>query len=194
MGVLHCLLDVQELGRARCLDAATRRCSSAYPFFSSIPICASIRARAASVPIPAHQAFQLLLLRTVRVSATTNQQRHHAPIHNHNLTHPPVDPALDQQRHIQDNPRLTPPPAPHHLQHLRDEVSAFIVCRGCSKTRKNREDVMKQNVHIMSTAGIAGNITEGAYSIVLSSGYTDNVDNGEVMYVLSCDCTNGTHV
>ena len=44
---------------------------------------------------------------------------------------------------------------------------------------------MKQNVHIMSTAGIAGNITEGAYSIVLSSGYTDNVDNGEVMYVPS---------
>ena len=44
---------------------------------------------------------------------------------------------------------------------------------------------MKQNVHIMSTAGIAGNVTEGAYSIVLSSGYTDNVDNGEDMYVRS---------
>ena len=44
---------------------------------------------------------------------------------------------------------------------------------------------MKQNVHITSMAGIAGNITEGAYSIVLSSGYTDNVDNGEGMYVPS---------
>lgn len=44
---------------------------------------------------------------------------------------------------------------------------------------------MRQNVHIMSTAGIAGNITEGAYSIVLSSGYTDNVDYGEFMYVRS---------
>jgi len=49
------------------------------------------------------------------------------------------------------------------------------------KTFATRDDLMKNNVHIMSTAGIAGNITEGAYSIVLSSGYTDNVDNGEVI-------------
>ena len=56
-----------------------------------------------------------------------------------------------------------------------------------------RDDLKKSNVHNRGLAGIAGNTKEGAYSIVLSNGYEDDVDEGDFMYVRSyslCDCTN----
>ncbi|KAK2461106.1 hypothetical protein APHAL10511_006885 [Amanita phalloides] len=45
-------------------------------------------------------------------------------------------------------------------------------------TYPSREALRRGGVHIQQTAGIAGNVTEGAYSIVLSSGYIDNKDEG----------------
>lgn len=36
-------------------------------------------------------------------------------------------------------------------------------------------------VHTQTVAGISGSIAKGAYSVVLSGGYVDDVDNGETM-------------
>jgi len=52
-------------------------------------------------------------------------------------------------------------------------------------TMNKRDDLKKRNVHNQQTAGIAGNTKDGAYSIVLSNGYEDDVDEGELMYVRS---------
>ncbi|KAF8628978.1 hypothetical protein AX15_003617 [Amanita polypyramis BW_CC] len=49
---------------------------------------------------------------------------------------------------------------------------------GLFRTFGSRDELKRFNVHNQLTAGIAGN-HEGAYSIVLSSGYIDNEDNGD---------------
>ncbi|KAF8346314.1 PUA-like domain-containing protein [Amanita rubescens] len=46
-------------------------------------------------------------------------------------------------------------------------------------TFARRDDLKKSNVHNQQTAGIAGNTKDGAYSIVLSNGYEDDVDEGD---------------
>lgn len=109
----------------RCRSATSPQLSNtvvAYRVFSSIPICAPIRARAASSLIPS----RFISRASCSCSGLRARQHNHAhpshpnaPVHNHNLPYPPIDPALNQKRHIQHNPRLAPPPAPHHLlQHL----------------------------------------------------------------------------
>ncbi|KAF8736777.1 hypothetical protein AX14_014009 [Amanita brunnescens Koide BX004] len=68
-----------------------------------------------------------------------------------------------------------------HYQNIQQESSTKFGSIGVPifTTFTSREDLRRQNVHIMRTAGISGTTTEGAYSIVLSSGYSDNVDEGD---------------
>jgi hypothetical protein len=44
-----------------------------------------------------------------------------------------------------------------------------------------RQDCAKAGVHIAPFAGIAGSAEHGAYSVVLSAGYEDDVDRGDVL-------------
>ncbi|KAG6810127.1 hypothetical protein H0H92_013185 [Tricholoma furcatifolium] len=48
---------------------------------------------------------------------------------------------------------------------------------------KNRADLVSSGVHALLRAGIHGNSTDGAYSVVLSYGYEDDNDDGETLYV-----------
>jgi len=45
-------------------------------------------------------------------------------------------------------------------------------------------ELLAAGVHMMQGAGIHADQELGAYSICLSKGYEDNVDNGNTMYVL----------
>ena len=47
---------------------------------------------------------------------------------------------------------------------------------------KRRVAVAKAKVHASIQAGICGNPQEGAYSVVVSGGYEDDVDHGDTMY------------
>ena len=46
---------------------------------------------------------------------------------------------------------------------------------------ENRADLRESGVHAPIRAGISGSQTEGAESIVLSGGYEDDVDDGDVL-------------
>jgi len=48
-------------------------------------------------------------------------------------------------------------------------------------TWKTREEVFNAKVHTNKFAGISGSKTSGAFSVVLSGGYEDDVDDGEVI-------------
>jgi len=47
------------------------------------------------------------------------------------------------------------------------------------KTWKSRKDCADDGVHVKTFAGISGNSMKGAYSIVLSGNYEDDIDHGE---------------
>jgi hypothetical protein len=44
-----------------------------------------------------------------------------------------------------------------------------------------RKDAFNAKVHTNMFAGISGSRTRGAFSVVLSGGYEDDIDEGEVM-------------
>lgn len=46
---------------------------------------------------------------------------------------------------------------------------------------ENRAELSESKVHVPSQAGISGSQTEGAESIVLSGGYEDDTDEGDVI-------------
>ncbi|KAH8094512.1 PUA-like domain-containing protein [Cristinia sonorae] len=51
------------------------------------------------------------------------------------------------------------------------------------KLFKNREECKDLGVHPVTGAGIYGSPSKGAYSVVLSGGYADDVDMGDIMSV-----------
>ncbi|KAG5645313.1 hypothetical protein DXG03_006502 [Asterophora parasitica] len=45
----------------------------------------------------------------------------------------------------------------------------------------DRQDLSKKNMHAAMFAGISGTVYEGAFSVVVSGGYADDVDEGDTM-------------
>ncbi|KAF5375905.1 hypothetical protein D9615_008166 [Tricholomella constricta] len=54
---------------------------------------------------------------------------------------------------------------------------------GCvvGTTFKSREELANLRLHSQLFAGISGNVNEGAFSVVVSGGYIDDVDEGDVI-------------
>ncbi|PFH49551.1 hypothetical protein AMATHDRAFT_194786 [Amanita thiersii Skay4041] len=56
----------------------------------------------------------------------------------------------------------------------------------------SRQDLQRSGVHTANFAGISGSASEGAYSIVVSGGYVDDVDNGDTLVYtgtgMGCPC------
>ena len=62
-------------------------------------------------------------------------------------------------------------------------MRSAVVPKCAIDSSAHREALGRVGVHVQRQAGIHGDPSGGAFSICLSEGYEDNVDNGETMYV-----------
>ncbi|KAF5371863.1 hypothetical protein D9615_009528 [Tricholomella constricta] len=63
-----------------------------------------------------------------------------------------------------------------HNPKVHAEIPGYPV----GSTFKTRDELCATGVHAPPRAGIHGTLEDGAYSVVLSYGYEDDVDNGEI--------------